>query len=115
MVYHRRMGYPFQAQSNITYTLDATVPRTIYVPLNGSARWRVNIALAGLGAVDALQFAISATNGVDFGPLQTPTAPPLPIPAGTTGQLISNEAGTILQLVLTSTLGCDVTISVGGF
>ena len=115
MVYHRRMGYPFQAQSNITYTLDAAVPRTIDVPRGGSARWRVNIALAGVGAIDALQFAVSATNGVDFGPLQTPTAPPLPIAAGTSGQLIGNEAGAILRLVLTSTLGCDVTISVGGF
>jgi hypothetical protein len=109
------MGYPFQAHSNRTYTLTAANSQTIDVPLNGSARWRVNLALAGIGAIDALQFAISATNGVDFGPLQTPTAPPLPIAAGTSGQLTGNEAGVILRLDLTSNLGCDVTISVGGF
>lgn len=109
------MGYPFQALSNRTYTLAAAVPQTIEVPLGGSARWRVNLSLSGIGAVDALQFAISATNGVDFGPLQTPTAPPLPILAGTSGQLTGNEAGVFLRLVLTSNLGCDVTVSVGGF
>lgn len=115
MVYHRRMGYPFQAQSNNTYTLAAGVAQTIDVPLNGSARWRVNLALAGLGAIDALQFSVSATNGVDFGAPQTPTAPPLPVVANSSAQFIGNEAGVILRLVLTSNLGCVVTISVGGF
>jgi hypothetical protein len=117
MVYDRRMGYPFQAFSSETYTLAAGVPRTVDVPLNGSARWRVNLFVlaGGAGPVTALQFAVSATNASDFGPLQAPASPPMPIPVGTSGQLFGTEAGVVLRLELTSAAGCDVTISLGGF
>jgi hypothetical protein len=111
------MGYPLQTFVTATYTLDAGVARTVDMPLNGASRWRLNIAplLGGAGPVTAMQFAVSATNSTDFGPLQAPPAPTLPIALGSSAQLFSTDAGMFLRLVLTSTLGCDVTLSLGGF